>query len=107
MSENNGMITISGLWKRTSKAKGTTYMKGSLRKEDLQQLIGLMSTTDSDRIDLMVFKNEDKKSEKSPDYRIVACEGKSGDKYSKPAVRQEPVKQEAIKPIPVDDQLPF
>lgn len=50
MEEKKTFLPFGGLWKRTSK-KGEDYLSGSMNG-----------------LSLMIFKNKEKKNDKSPDY---------------------------------------
>lgn len=57
------MEKVGALWKKKTKKKGIDYLRGNCKG-----------------IELVIFSNDEKRSDKSPDYLIYLAEKKEGSK---------------------------
>lgn len=67
MSDLKNALQIGALWARTSKA-GNDYTSGLIDREKLQEAL---NATTEPQIKIMLSSVREKKSDKSPDWRII------------------------------------
>jgi hypothetical protein len=75
MAKDSDLVRVTGLWKNQAKS-GVEYLGGKITGESRDRLLGLLGTTES--VQVMIFKNKEKKSEKSPDYSLTVSPTKGG-----------------------------
>jgi uncharacterized protein (DUF736 family) len=93
------MTELAGLWIGESK-KGTKYMSGRLTDEALDALNAADGAGK-----LMVYRNETKKSDKAPDYRLMFAPDDDARPAPKPRGGGDRTRPDA--PPPEDDEIPF
>lgn len=65
---------VGALWTKLSKDKSQKYMTGHIQ------------TSLEGKIDIVIFSNKDKKSDKAPDFRVYISD--RGEKKETPAIQQ-------------------
>ena len=89
-NNNNDNQELGALWKREARNSGMKYLAGHIKAKDVKKALEQASGEGEDELlRVVVFFNSDKRSEKSPDYRIMV----SKSNYQKREEPQEEVTQ--------------
>ena len=93
MAENSDFKSICGVWLSEPKEGKARYMSGTLRSQDIAELLSLSNEGDGS-VRIFMHKNNKRPDKQDPDYRISACANKTREK----APTNNPVN---------DDDVPF
>ena len=88
-SNNNNSQELGALWKREARNTGMKYLAGHIKLKDIpsESVEG-----EEEMVKVVVFFNSDKRSEKSPDYRMYVSKS-NFQKRDDSSVEQEKVTQ--------------
>ena len=70
---NNELKNLCGVWLSDKVEGKDRYMSGTMRKEDVAEILSCSNESPDGKVRVMIFKNNKRPEKRDPDYRIVCC----------------------------------